>query len=475
MIVEPTIFRAYDIRGVYGSQLSDDLAEHLGRAFGTWLQREYSGNRVVIGRDNRPSSPQLKKRLISGLVGVGCDVTDLDYALTPLIHYAVLKKGFTGGVMITASHNPSEYNGFRLGGPSVKPIFGDELQAIKDLIVAEDYESPAAGAGKVSSADYSSEYLAEIVRRCLLARPLKVVVGCGNATPSLFAPELFKKLGARVIPLHCRLDSDFPHGVPDPEDPVFLAALSFKVREVKADLGVAFDADGDRFGLVDEAGNIHGNDKLFALLVTDILEKNPGAKVALDIKCSYVPARIVRERGGTPIILRTGHPYFRELMQKDPQVLFGGELSGHTFIKDDYYGFDDGLYVMARLAKIFSLSNLPISQQLDQLPKTYHTPELKVTVADQDKFALVKKLEEQLKSWGRVETIDGVKVWTDPQTWVLIRASNTSPYLSIRLEADEKEKLVKLAARLVEVMEEIPNLDLTPIGPRAIETATRYV
>lgn len=458
--MNPFIFRAYDIRGIYNKDFTKEDAQVIGQAFGTYLQ-EYFGPKVVVGHDNRFSSDELNSHLIRGLIASGCQVTDIDLALTPMVHLAVFKHQFDGGVMITASHNPREFNGFRFEGQKSVPIFNKELQEIwriaasgKLKTVSTDEQTP------VRYWDILEDYLSEFRQRIHLDKKIKVVIDCGNGTSSMFAERIFETIGCEVMVTHCDLDGDFPYHMADPEDRINMQDLAKTVLEEKADLGLAFDVDADRFGIVDEKGKIYENDRILIILARDILSRNPGTKIIYDVKSSFVLPEEIKKAGGVPIMIQTGHPYFRDLMQKDPQILLGGEVSSHTFIKDNYYGFDDGPMAGARVCEILSKADYPFSQFFAGLKKTYLTQELKAPCPDDKKFEVEEKIKNDLQNLGQLIDIDGVRIEFSPTAWALIRASNTSPYLSLRFEAETKEKLDEIIEVINARLSKYPVVDL---------------
>jgi len=349
MGLNPLIFRQYDIRGVAGDDLTPDIARLIGQAYGTLCRR--SGiSQVVVGHDNRKSSPELHAAVIEGLTSTGCDVVDIGEVVTPLLYFACRYWQIDGGVMVTASHNPPQYNGFKLvWGQGT--LFGEQIQQLRQMIEAKDFES---GSGSVTQRDAFSDYLTWVTQHIRLGeRRLKVVVDCGNGTASRFAPTLLRKLGCEVVELYCESDPNFPHHLPDPVKPENLQDLIAKVREVGADVGLGFDGDGDRLGAVDEQGNILWGDQLMILFSREVLQKHPGAKIIVEVKCSQAVLEDVARHGGVPILWRTGHSFIKAKMHEE-NALLAGEMSGHLFFADEYFGYDDALYAACRLLRILS-------------------------------------------------------------------------------------------------------------------------
>lgn len=462
MKIKKEIFRAYDIRGIYGSELTKEGSAAIGAAFGTVLRKRGLVNpKVVVGRDNRFSSDELCVKLIDGLLSAGCFVTDIGLSVTPFIHFSTVKYDFDAGVMVTASHNPKEFNGFRFELKNCTPFYNDSIQNLRRIIENEDFIS---GIGKVDyREDVFDNYLEELKRRIKIGRKLKVVLDCANGSSSKFAPRLFESLGFEVVGVFCSLDGDFPYHQPDPEERINLQTLRLKVCEEKADVGFGFDTDADRFGVVDEKGTSYENDKVMVVLAGEILKNYPGYKVAFDVKSSYVLPEAVRKCGGIPIMLKTGHPYFRQAMIDDSRLILAGEVSSHTFIKDDYYGYDDGLYAAIRVAQTVSLSGQSLSQFFSDIPHTAHTEEIKLPCPDEKKFLIVEAVGNQLADSFEIARIDGFRITRSPTEWFLIRASNTGPYVSLRFEAENEGKLHGLIELVRNSLEKYTEVDSRPL------------
>lgn len=440
--INPQIFRQYDIRGVADRDLTDETVELLGKAFGVYV-RELGSNKVLVGRDNRVSSGRLREAITRGLVSVGCDVIDIGLVVTPLLYYARIYYGVDGAVMITGSHNPPDENGFKLALGS-GTIYGNEIQNLKDLMLAGDFVFSAGNWGERETEYPYLEMLKEKIH--LGPRKLKVVVDCGNGTGALFAEKVFKNWRCKVIPLYCESDSSFPNHQPDPVKTASLADLRKTVMETGADLGIAFDGDADRIGVVDETGGIIWGDMLMCLYWREIMAKHPGSKAIIEVKCSQALVDEVIRLGGRPFFYKTGHSLIKAKM-KEVGAVFTGEMSGHMFFADEYYGFDDAFYAAGRLLRILSHSDEPLSKLLADIPKYYSTAETRVPCSDQDKFKVVNGLVNQFSREYEVIDVDGVRVLFG-DGWGLVRASNTQPVLVARCEAKTQEGLQKICSIL---------------------------
>lgn len=461
----PHIFRAYDIRGIVGKDFETKESELIGKAFGTLIQK-WGGKRVVIGHDNRFTSDELTAYFTEGLLSTGCIVTHVGLSLTPMVHYAVTRYGFDAGVIVTASHNPKEYNGFRFDGQRAFPIFNQDIQEIRKIIEKKSF---TRGEGQIRYLEIFEDYLQDITTRIFLQQSLKVVVDCGNGTASKFAPRILHGIGCEVFEIYTNLDGDYPHHTPDPENKLSMQDLAREVIKLKADVGFSYDTDADRFGVVDEKGKIYENDKMLIFLAQDVLQRRPGTTVIYDVKSSYILEQEIRKMGGKPEMIRTGHPYFKKRVLEDPNVLLGGELSSHTFIKDNYYGFDDGPYASCRVAEILSRSGISLSEYFDNIPKTAHTEELRAHCPDEQKFDIVEKLKKDFTQWELI-LIDGVRVKFSPTAWALIRVSNTMPALSLRFEAENDKKLKEIADIVKSRLQKYPVVDISCLSDLNYET-----
>jgi phosphomannomutase len=444
MQVHASIFKAYDIRGVVGQTLNEDLAEHLGRAFGTEA-RKLGEKAVAVGRDGRLSGPGLVAALIRGLRATGLDVVDIGAVTTPMLYYVAAtraKHGCSSGIMVTGSHNPKDYNGFKmvLKGAAV---YGEQIQGLRQRIEAEDY---AKGRGRAATMDVQAEYTARIVRDCKLARPLKIVVDSGNGIPGASSPAILRALGCEVIDIFSKVDGDFPNHHPDPSRPENLEDLKRIVHATDADLGLAFDGDGDRLGVVTKDGQMIMPDRQIMLFAADILKRQRGAEIIFDVKCTQRLGPWIREHGGRPLMWKTGHSLAKAKL-KETGAPLAGELSGHIFFAERWYGFDDAMYTAARLLEILSRAVDP-SAVLTALPNSFNTPEINVPCAEGEHHEVVKKLVEQMTladfpGARELVTIDGLRVEYD-DGFGLIRPSNTTPVLVLRFEGHTQQALERI-------------------------------
>jgi len=450
--INPQIFRQYDIRGVAERDLTDETAELLGKAFGT-VVRKTGTARVLVGRDNRLSSGRLRDAIIRGLSASGCDVADIGLVVTPVVYYARVHYGIDGAVMITGSHNPPDENGFKIALGS-GTIYGPEIQGLKELMLAGDF---SAGAGRREEMDAVPAYLAMLKDKIKLGpRKLKVVVDCGNGTASLFAEKIFLNWGCEVVPLYCESDGAFPNHQPDPVKTANLRELRKTVVDEEADLGIAFDGDADRIGVVDERGGIIWGDMLMCLYWREVMAKHPGAVAIIEVKCSQALVDEVARLGGKPFFYKTGHSLIKAKM-KETGAVFTGEMSGHMFFADEYYGFDDAFYAAGRLLRILSNSGETLSAMLKEIPRYYSTAETRVPCSDQDKFRVVSGLADRFKRDNEVVDVDGVRVLFD-DGWGLVRASNTQPVLVARCEAKTREGLRRICDTMQEALSKFPEV-----------------
>jgi phosphomannomutase/phosphoglucomutase len=438
--VDRSIFRAYDIRGVVGKTLTPQVAREIGRAIGSEAQHR-GLKEIAVGRDGRLSGPELAGALIEGLRAAGCDVIDIGAAPTPVLYFATYHLNIGSGVSVTGSHNPPDYNGFKivLGGETLSE------GAIQDLYARISEGRYTSGSGGLQRMDISRDYIGRITDDVMIERKLKVVVDCGNGIPGAVAPQVLEGIGCEVLPLFCEVDGTFPNHHPDPSDPHNLKDLILSVQQTNADLGIAFDGDGDRLGVVTANGEMIFPDRLLMLFAKDVLTRNPGATIIYDVKCTGKLQPWILQAGGSPIMWRTGHSLIKAKMRETDAEL-AGEMSGHFFFRERWYGFDDGIYAAARLLEILAADPEGRSPEeiLSSLPKGTSTPELKITMNEGEHYHFIEKFQQAAQFDGaRVTTIDGVRAdW--PDGWGLVRASNTTPVLVLRFDADSDQALQRI-------------------------------
>jgi len=443
--MNPHIFREYDIRGVFEDDLNEESVTTLGRAFGTYYL-DRGKRRIALGRDTRLSSPAIRDWLVRGLLDAGVDVVDIGMVPTPLTYYSTFKLGLDGSVMITGSHNPPQYNGFKIT-IGTDALFGAQIQDLRAMI--DDGELRTDGGGRVELyPTLVEEYQADVAERIHLGeRKLRIVVDAGNGVGGFVALPLFATLGLEVEGLFCEPDGTFPNHHPDPSEEHNLAALRERVLASGADLGIAYDGDADRIGVIDDKGTVLPGDRLLVALARDILQDNPGGTIVGEVKCSRVLFEEIEKAGGRAIMSRVGHSLIKARM-KEEGALLAGEMSGHVFYKHRWFGFDDAIYTSARLLEILSKSTLKMSELLADVRKTHVTPETRVDCPDAIKFQVVAEVTEQYRQGGdTVVDIDGVRVERSTG-WGLVRASNTSPVIVMRAEGNTKKALDAMWADL---------------------------
>mgnify|MGYP001587178658 FL=1 len=436
MSVPQSIFKAYDIRGIVEEELTPSTVKLIGQAIGS--ESIAKGERgVALGRDGRLSGATLMDALKDGLKSTGCHVVDIGMVPTPLVYYATYTKAATSGVMITGSHNPPEYNGFKIMIAG-EALSGERIQALYQRIQAQDF---VKGHGTSTKVDIEQDYIEHITSDVKLDKPLNIVVDAGNGVAGNIAPKLFEKMGAQVTKLFCLVDGNFPNHHPDPSKLANLEDIIQKVKETNADMGFAFDGDGDRLGLIDNKGNVIWADRQMILYARDILSRNQGAKIVFDVKCSSNLAKDITQHGGDAIMSRTGHSFIKAKL-KETGALLGGEMSGHVFFKERWYGFDDALYTGARLLEILSRTNKTCEEIFSSLPNSINTPEINIHFNKQgEQFEAMEKLASKVDfPDAKITTIDGVRV-DYPNGWGLVRPSNTTPCLVLRFEANNEQTL----------------------------------
>lgn len=464
MQLNPYIFRAYDIRGIaIGSanqpaDLTDDIAYLIGKGTGTYLQRKYKAKEMVVGADCRLTSKALKDAYMHGLIDTGMHVTDVGLAISPMIYWAVCFYKFNCGTNITASHNPKEYNGFKIVSENAHSICGDELQDILQIINSGKFIEDKRPSGIVEK-DIVPQYIKDLTKRIKIKRKLKVVVDAGNGTAGMFAPQFLREIGCEVIELFCNLDGTFPNHEANPEEEKNMKALITAVIKNHADIGIGFDGDGDRIGVVDEKGQMYSSDYMLLLLVRDLVTRVKNPQIVFDIKTSQVVIDDIKLHDAIPVMSKTGHSFI-EAKMKELKAQLGGEVSGHLFFAENYYGFDDALLAAGKIIEILSQETHPLSQMFNSLTKVETTPEFKATCPDDKKFPIVNALVEHFRKLYPCITIDGIRINFDENSWGAVRASNTSPNLTLRFEAPTKTRLKEIQAIMVTELKKYPQVSL---------------
>jgi phosphomannomutase / phosphoglucomutase len=432
------IFREYDIRGIVGEQLTDETVEKIAFALGTFF-RNNGAKRIAIGYDARESGTRFRDLLVKGFNETGCDAVLIGRVPTPVLYHTVFTKDVDGGVMITGSHNPPDHNGFKIC-LGKQTLFGSQIQEIKEIALSGNFSK---GEGTSETIDVLADYEADILSKINLGtRKLKAVVDGGNGMGGVTGVPVYEKLGIELVKLFTEPDSNFPNHHPDPTVTENLQDCIGAVKESNADLGIAFDGDGDRIGVIDETGRIIWGDELMVLLSREILKENKGATIIAEVKCSQNLFDDIAAHGGNPIMWKAGHSIIKAKM-KETRAALAGEMSGHIFFADKFYGFDDATYAGARVLEILSKTDKKLSELLGDLPETFSTPELRVDCADERKFDIVTKIAEEFAKTNEVITIDGARILFE-NGWGLVRASNTQTILVLRFEADSEENLAKI-------------------------------
>ncbi len=437
--MNPRIFREYDIRGVVDQDLTDDVVGLLGRSFATYISNK-GKSRVVVGRDGRLSSPRLREALVKGMVSGGLDVVDIGVCPTPVFYFSLFHLEREGGVMITGSHNPPEFNGFKVF-MGKETLYGKQIQDLRELVKGKKFFS---GNGSVIFQEVIPAYQNYFLKNIRLKRKVQVVMDSGNGTAGLVAPKILRELGCRVLDLYSPVDGRFPNHHPDPTIPENMKDLIAKVKETGAEVGIAFDGDADRIGVVDHLGKIIWGDQLLILFAREVLRDHPGATIVSEVKCSQNLYDDIAKHGGRAIMWRAGHSLLKSKMKAE-KALLGGEMSGHIFFADRYFGYDDAIYASCRLLEILAQSRKTISDLLSDLPKIFTTPEIRVDCPDDQKFELVERVKETFRKEYPVVDVDGVRVLFS-DGWGLVRASNTQPALVLRFEARSAERLREIRA-----------------------------
>ncbi len=439
--INPQIFRRYDIRGVVDSDLNPEIMELLGRAYASYASARGARD-AAVGHDNRTTSPEYQAAFITGMRSGGIDVTDIGQAPTPAMYFAVLHLNRGSGATVTASHNPPRFNGLKLR-MGERAVFGDGIQEIRSIAETGDFSS---GAGSLVTHEVKSAYISNIISRTKLARPVKAVVDCGNGTTGPFAVPLLKELGCEVVELYTEPDGSFPNHLPDPTVEAYLKDLSKTVTVEGADVGIAYDGDGDRLGVLDERGRIVWADRLMVLFARQVLAKRPGSSIVFDAKCSMGLIEEIERLGGNPVMWRTGYPLIQSKMLEVGAPM-AGEMSGHLYFADEYHSFDDALYASCRVLALVSRLDGPLSEAVSSVPDYPSTPEIRVTCPEEVKFEVVERMKARFRERYDTIEIDGVRAQMK-DGWALVRASNTEPVIVLRFEA-------RTETRLKEIMDEV--------------------
>lgn len=448
MDFNPKVFREYDVRGVVGTDLNDKFVRELGKSIGTYAGLK-GVSRMTLGRDCRLSSEGYRAAMLEGLLSAGVDVTDIGMCATPMLYFSIRELGAEGGVMITGSHNPPDFNGFKICiGPDT--IYGDQIQELRTIMESGRY---SRGTGSFSEKDITDSYSDFICRNVKVESGLEVVIDAGNGVGGLFALPLLEGYGCRVTPLHCEVDGRFPNHFPDPTVPENLAEVIARIKSNGADVGIAFDGDADRIGVVTDAGEILWGDELLLLFSRFILQENPGAAIIGEVKCSNRLFDDIARHGGRPIMWKAGHSLIKGKM-KEEKALLAGEMSGHIFFADRYFGYDDAIYAAVRMLEILSSSGKRLSELMSDVPRAFNTPEIRIDCPDSIKFQVVDELREHFRRQMKIIDIDGVRIPFD-DGWGLIRASNTQPVLVLRFEAQSEKRLREIRSLIEGSLSEI--------------------
>lgn len=445
--INSNIFREYDIRGIVGEDLTPELVEIIGKAIGTIFRMK--GKRIVaIGRDARNSSRPFSQALMSGLISTGCSCIDFGMVPTPVFYFGVIAKKMDGGVMITGSHNPPEFNGFKVMIED-ETLYGEGIKEIERIILKGRFLEESGGS--LSSYQIINEYIDFVSSNIKIERKLKIVIDAGNGVGGFVASPIYKEMGNEVLELYCDPDGNFPNHHPDPTVPEYLKDLIEKVKIEEADLGIAFDGDADRIGLIDEKGGILWGDQIMIILSRSVLKENPGAKIIGEVKSSKLLYDEIARLGGVPIMWKTGHSLIKKKI-KEEKALLAGEMSGHIFFADRYFGFDDAIYTGARILEILSKSDKPLSRMLEGIPKTFVSPEIRIPSSDNLKFGVVEEVKKHYKNFPMID-VDGVRI-DFGDGWALVRASNTQPVLVLRFEGFTEEALGRIKNEVESVVQE---------------------
>lgn len=458
MKINPEIYRGYDIRGVWGTDLNPDVYEQIAKAYGTWLRQRRIVD-AVVGCDSRLSSDDAKKAVIKGLLSTGINVFDIGMVLTQMVYWGQYHLKSNGGIMITASHNPKEYNGMKMAAGYSNTLISSEVQEIREIA---DKGIFVTGNGRSTKIDIKEEYFKDLLKRVDITKKFNITLDTANGTPGLFAKDLFEKIGAHVTDFNTKIDGLMPLGTPDPTEKKYLDRLSGETVSSNGDIGIAFDTDGDRFGVVDEKGRPIWNDIIVALLARDIISFLPKAKIVYNALCSKVVDDVIKKSGGTSLMWLTGHSFIKQKVTQE-RAPFGGELSGHFFFADNHYGYDDGFYTVLRLLEYISRHNKTVSELVEELPHYLSSPEIKVTSPDLVKFQVVGDISKAMKREypdADYTEIDGVRAdFLD--SMMIIRASHNGPYITIKFEAKAQKRFEELKIFIARMLKSNKNIDIS--------------
>ncbi len=443
------IFREYDIRGLHATELTDETAEAVGRAFATRIRAE-GGTRVALGQDVRPSSERLARAAERGMITAGLAVERVGTVPTPALYYAVASRGLDGGMMITGSHNPPEFNGFKMAKQKL-PLYGAEVLEMRRAIQAGELATGANGSSAVRP--ILDDYRSMLIDRCKSTRGLKVVMDCGNGCAGTVVPEVFERMGHTVIPLFAELDGSFPNHLPDPTVPALLVDLQKKVQETGADLGIGFDGDADRIGAITGSGRIVWGDQLLALFARDVLTRVPGGRIIFDVKCSQALSEDIVKHGGVPEMWKTGHSLIKKRLAETGAPV-AGEMSGHMFFSEGFFGFDDALFAAGRLLRYVAASGRTLDQLVESMPQYFATPETRLACPEERKFLVPELLKSEFAGKYKIIDIDGIRVEFG-DGWGLVRASNTQPVVVVRFEGNTAARLAEIKDTMMAALRRI--------------------
>ena len=460
--LNPRIFRAYDIRGNVRDDLTPLISERIGGAYGTYLQRTYGSRQIVVGRDNRISSDALRDAFVRGVRATGVSVIDIGLSPSPLLYFAAAHWGIDGGVNVTASHLPPEFNGFKLLERKGIPLAPQEIQALIPIAETGDF---SIGSGTLELRDPLPEYLDMLQSRFQLPRPLRIVADPGNGVAAISGPEALRRIGCDIITINDELDGTFPAHVPNPQLPEAMEMLADEVIRQHADLGVAWDADGDRLGVIDETGKRHESDRVLALYAEDLLTRHPHARIYVDVKISQSTTDAIREHGGQPYMGPTGHSLIKRIM-RDESLLLGGEGSGHLFFGEDYFGFDDAVFGACQLANIVARGDRPLSAYFAEHHEYVTSPEFRLPCSDDAKVAVSNAIADTFRAEFPVLEVDGARI-DFGDGWALVRPSNTAPELSVRIEAQTVDGFNRIQRRIIDALRAHPEIDLSDLEASA--------